>query len=49
MLEKKNYGTPGVSEKNMQMATAPLVEKFGVTSQHMVHRVGSGQEGNHRC
>ena len=48
ILEKKNYGIPGTMEfrKNMQMATAPLAEKFGVTSQHMVHHVGSGQEGD---
>ena len=48
MLEKKNSGTPGTKEfrKNMRNATAPLAEKFDVTSQYMVHRVGSGQEGD---
>ena len=50
ILEKKNYGIPGTTEfrKNIQMATAPLTEKFGVTSQHMVHRVGGGQEGDQK-
>ena len=50
ILEKKNYGAPGTTEfrKNMLMATAPLTEKFGVTSQHMVHRVGGGQEGDQK-
>ena len=50
MLEKRNYGTPGTTEfqKNMRDATAPLAEKFGDTSQHMVHRVSGGQEGDQK-
>ena len=50
MLEKKHYGIPGTTEfcKNMRDTTALLVEKFGVTSQHMVHRVGDGQEGDQK-
>ena len=50
ILEKKNYGIPGTMEfrKNMQMATAPLAKKFGVTSHHMVYCVSGGQEGDQK-
>ena len=50
MLEKRNYGTLGTTEfrKNTWDATAPLAEKLGVTSQHMVHCVGGGQEDDQK-
>ena len=46
MLRKEDYGVPGTTEfrKNMQMATAPLSNKFGVAKHKIMS--GASQDGD---